>query len=90
LRIGLVDVLGGLNDAVAIAAKMAGLEDYRVTELPEQKDAMEQIIKDLTGGGEEALLKARLGNYYTYMRDVESMMNMRGVQARMPYTIYID
>lgn len=90
LRIGLVDVLGGLNDAVAIAARMAGLEDYRVTELPEQKDAMEQIIKDLTGGGEEALLKARLGSYYNYMRDVESMMNMRGVQARMPYTIYID
>lgn len=90
LRIGLVDVLGGLNDAIAIAAKMAGLEDYRVTELPEQKDPMEQLVKELTGGGKEALLKARLGNYYHYLRDVEQMMNMKGVQARMPYTIYID
>lgn len=90
LRIGLVDVLGGLDDAVSIAAGMAGLEDYRVTELPEQKDPMEQLMKELTGEGKEAMLKARLGEYYTYLRDVEGLMNMRGVQARLPYTIYID
>jgi len=90
LRIGLVDVLGGLDDAVKIAADMAGLEDYRVTELPEQKDPIEQLMKELTGGGKEALLKARLGEYYTYLKDVESLMNMKGVQARLPYTIYID
>lgn len=90
LRIGLVDVLGGLDDAVRIAAAKAGIEDYRVTELPEQKDPMEQLMKQLTGGGKEAMLKARLGEYYTYLRDVEDLMNMRGVQARLPYTIYID
>ncbi len=90
LRIGLVDVLGGIDDAVKIAANMAGLDDYRVIELPEEKDAMEQLVKDITGEGQEALLKARLGNYYTYMKDVEELMNMKGVQARLPYTIYID
>jgi len=90
LRIGLVDVLGGIDDAVKIAANMAGLEDYRVIELPEEKDPMEQFVKEITGEGQEALLKARLGNYYTYMKDVEDLMNMKGVQARLPYTIYID
>jgi protease-4 len=90
LRIGLVDVLGGIDDAVKIAANMAGLEDYRVTELPEAKDPMEQMMKQLSGGGEEALLKARLGNYYTYMKEIETMMNMKGVQARLPFMIYIE
>jgi protease-4 len=90
LRIGLVDVLGGIDDAVKIAANMAGLEDYRVIELPEEKDPMEQFVKEITGEGQEALLKARLGNYYTYLKDVEELMNMKGVQARLPYTIYID
>jgi protease IV len=90
LRIGLVDVLGGLDDAVKIAAGMANLTDYRITELPEAKDPMEQLIKELTGGGQETLLKMRLGNYYTYLKDVEELMNIKGVQARLPYTIYID
>jgi protease-4 len=90
LRIGLVDVLGGIDDAVKIAANMAGLEDYRVTELPEAKDPMEQMMKQLSGGGEEALLKARLGNYYTYMKEIETMMNMKGVQARLPFMIHIE
>ncbi len=90
LRIGLVDVLGGIDDAVKIAANMAGLEDYRVTELPEAKDPMEQMMKQLSGGGEEALLKARLGNYYSYMKEIETMMNMKGVQARLPFMIHIE
>jgi hypothetical protein len=51
---------------------------------------MEQFVKEITGEGQEALLKARLGNYYTYLKDVEELMNMKGVQARLPYTIYID
>ncbi len=90
LRIGLVDVLGGIGEAIDIAAAKAGLDDYRVVEMPEAKDPMEQLLKQLKGGGQEALLEARLGNYYRYLKDVEGMMNMQGVQARMPYTIYID
>lgn len=90
LRIGLVDVLGGIGDAIEIAANKAGLDDYRVVEMPEEKDPMEQLLKQLKGGGQEALLEARLGSYYQYLKDVESMMNMKGIQARMPFTIYID
>jgi len=90
LRIGLVDVLGGIGDAIEIAAAKAGLDDYRIVEMPEAKDPMEQLLKQLKGGGQEAMLEARLGNYYRYLKDVEGMMNMQGIQARMPYTIYID
>lgn len=90
LEIGLVDKLGGIKDAIACAARMAESENYRVLEYPEKKDPFEQMMEDLTGKGEEALLKRRLGNYYEYVKDVETLMNMEGVQARLPYQIYID
>jgi protease-4 len=90
LAIGLVDRLGGIDDAIACAARMAEVENYRVLEFPEKKDPFQQMVEDLTGKGEEALLKHRLGSYYEYVKDVEELMNMEGVQARLPYQIYID
>lgn len=90
LEIGLVDRLGGIDEAIACAARMAEVENYRVMEYPEKKDPFQQIMDDLAGKGEEALLKRRLGNYYEYVKDVEELMNMEGVQARLPYQIYID
>lgn len=90
LQIGLVDKLGGIEDAIAIAARMAEVENYRVVEYPAKKDKMQQIMEDLTGKGEEAFLQHRLGHYYEYVKDVEDLMKMEGVQARLPYQIYID
>jgi hypothetical protein len=48
------------------------------------------MIQDLSGQGEEAFLKRRLGVHYQYVKDAEELMNMEGVQARMPYQLYID
>jgi protease-4 len=90
LENGLVDLLGGIDDAVEIAANMAEVENYRVVEYPAQKDPIEQIIKEISGQGEEVFLKHRLGQYYEYVKDVEDLMKMEGVQARLPYQLYID
>lgn len=90
LEIGLVDLLGGIDDAIEIAARMAKVENYRVVEYPAKKDPMQEILENITGKGEEALLKHRLGQYYEYVEDVEELMQMQGVQARLPYQIYID
>ncbi|MFT4594309.1 MAG: protease-4 [Bacteroidia bacterium] len=90
LEIGLVDMLGGIDDAIEIAANMAELENYRVVEYPTKKDPIEKMIQDLSGQGEEAFLKRRLGVHYQYVKDAEELMNMEGVQARMPYQLYID
>lgn len=90
LEIGLVDLLGGIDDAIEIAVNMAGLENYRVVEYPAQKDPFEAFVEELTGKGEEAFIKNRLGKHYKYVKDIETLMNMEGVQARLPYQIYID
>jgi len=90
LEIGLVDKLGGIEDAIACAARMAEVENYRVIGYPEKKDPFQAFMEDLSGKGADAMMKYRLGKYYQYVEDVEELMQMEGVQARLPYQIYID
>ena len=52
LRLGLVDNLGGLNDAVASAAKLANLEDYKMQFYKRDLSEQEQLIKQLFGSAE--------------------------------------
>lgn len=46
---GLVDRLGGLDDAIALAAEKAELDNYRVAEYPKKKDAMTLLMEELSG-----------------------------------------
>lgn len=49
LELGLVDKLGGLQDAIKFAAANANLPDYEVRVLPEQKNFIDMLIKSLMG-----------------------------------------
>ena len=55
--LGLVDVLGGMEDAINIAAEMAKLESYRITKLPIEKSPLEKIIGDLGGQVRSCIIK---------------------------------
>ena len=89
LEIGLVDQLGGLNDAIELAAELAGIDDWRVTELPEQKDFFTQLMEDLRGSGVKKAIKAEMGEYYTYYQYLKNAASFHGVQARMPFEIEV-
>lgn len=88
---GLVDVLGGLDDAIAIAASAAGLVEgeYRVRYFPEAKDWKQDILKSLSDDEEEVMEKV-LGDLAPYARSYKSLMRMEGIQTRMPFEIRID
>jgi protease IV len=90
-EIGLVDELGGLDDAIAAAAKLAGVEDYRVTNLPEQKEFLEEIMAQFNTKAQlEAMLKSKLGpSNYALIETMESLSRARGVQARLPFILEI-
>ena len=47
LEIGLVDAIGGVDDAIKYAADMAALEDYRVEYYGEELSPREKILKEL-------------------------------------------
>jgi len=84
---GLVDVLGGLETAIALAKEKAGLEEYRLTSLPKEKDPFKSLMEDITGGAKTRILKNELGVNYHYYEKTKDIMNMGGVQARIPYDI---
>ena len=89
-RLGLVDELGGLNAAIDLAAEIAGIEDYRLLELPVLKDPIEQMIEDLSASASVRILKSNLGPFYDDFNRIQSALQWEGVQARLPYQVRID
>ncbi len=86
INIGLVDKMGGLEDAIAYAAEQAELgEDFRLREYPERKEFIEQLMQDITGGAKARIIGDELGEFKTYYKQIKSMQRMQGVQARLPF-----
>jgi protease-4 len=84
-NIGLVDEFGGLKEAIAIAVKKANLTDYRIMNLPEQKDPIEKLVKSFSAGASTYFVKQQLGEDYKYYEQVKSIRNMHGIKARMMF-----
>ncbi len=89
LEIGLVDELGGLNDAILLAAEAAGLDSYAIAEYPEKQDFISQILKAGSDDMETRFLKSRLGDHYNIFKNISQFENMNGIFALMPYNVEI-
>lgn len=89
---GLVDIFGTLDDAVDIAAQAAGLEedDYKVNYYPRKKDMIQQLLSEFEESVKVRLLKQEIGPAYPYVQRVKGVMEMTGIQARMPYEFVIE
>ncbi len=88
-KIGLVDRMGGLTDAIALAAEMAGLDHYRIISLPAQEDPYQKLIKELSGNIRASILKKELGASYSYYQDLKELVENNGIQMRMPYFLEV-
>ncbi|MDH3708733.1 MAG: signal peptide peptidase SppA [Cyclobacteriaceae bacterium] len=88
---GLVDVLGGLQTAVEIAAAAAGVEEdnYKLRYYPAQKTLWEQLMSDFGADIEEAALKTKLGDLYPYVKQLRNLDRYQGLQTRMPFDLSI-
>ncbi|MFK7810603.1 MAG: signal peptide peptidase SppA [Saprospiraceae bacterium] len=87
--LGLVDVIGDLQDAIDIAASNAGLEEYRIAEFPKAKDPIQMYIEMITGKEDEArmMLEKEVGNIFPNYKYLKEIKEMEGVQARVPFMI---
>jgi protease-4 len=94
-EVGLVDQLGGLEDAIAVAAEEAGLKDYRLKELPKSKDPIVEMVAKFQGnsslGSQLQRMTQNTGfeSYIQQLSDIERWGTKQSVQAIMPYTIEI-
>lgn len=91
-EIGLVDEIGGLEDAIKAAASKAQLKDYKTVEYPKFKNAIQKLLENLTGEKPsedlaKSAVKKELGEFYPYYEQFRKMQNMKGPQMRLPYTI---
>jgi protease-4 len=89
LENGLVDQIGGLNEAIAGAAELAGTSDYIIMEYPLIEDPYAKLISGLTGEIRMRFLARELGTSIRYYNELKELAGLSGIQARLPYFIEI-
>ncbi|MFT3822483.1 MAG: signal peptide peptidase SppA [Chitinophagaceae bacterium] len=92
LELGLVDRIGGLNDAIACAARMAKITDYRLREYPAAQSVLEMLLGNYE---QEAAVKAIQKEFgpegIRMYRSLQSVKQMVGTtQAKLPFEYTID
>lgn len=90
LKIHLVDEIGGIGQATNYAAKMAKITDYTIESFPRQKDPIEELLGRGKDEVETRAIKANFGQHYMYLKHLQNVMNLKGVQARLPYEMIIE
>lgn len=93
IKLGLVDQLGNLNDAIAEAAKLAKLDKYSTDSYPAPADFMQNFLNEKKESYFDAHLKASLGEFYPMLGTMQWMMQNRRIDqciyARVPFEIVI-
>ncbi len=91
LKLGLVDEMGNIDKAIAIAAKLSKISNYSITSYPEQKSILSALLKEKPDNYiETRLLKSRLGNYYEAFSFINSLQKQSTIQARIPFFLNIN
>ncbi|AWH86940.1 signal peptide peptidase SppA [Flavobacterium album] len=94
LKNGLVDELGGMDDAIKYAAKLAKIKTYNTVNFPEYEMTFEKLFAGLSGmpfaKTKEEFIKEEVGEQnYQMIERLRRVSQLRGTQAIMPYEINI-
>ncbi|MFM7021563.1 MAG: signal peptide peptidase SppA [Flavobacteriales bacterium] len=92
-KIGLIDELGGLEDAIAIAAKKAKLKNYETRSYPHYDFQLANVLKDFSSLEIQQKIQEspELKNHYSaIMNLLRQMQSMKGIQTRLPGEIIIE
>ena len=89
MQLGLVDEMGGLEEAITFAAKKANISDYTLKYYPSVKSLIEQISDIFSTSVEERIVKSQLGENYRLFRTIQRAQTTTGIKAIMPYSITV-
>lgn len=89
MRLGLVDEMGGLEEAITFAAKKANISNYTLKYYPSVKSLIEQISDIFSTSVEERIVKSQLGENYRLFRTIQRAQTTTGIKAIMPYSITV-
>ena len=94
IKIGLVDKLGGISDAIEYAAGKAGIKDKKIRYWPEKEEdtfteLLEQFMEDTDAELEmsSSEMPESLKYYYEQLKKMEKI---KGIQMRMPFDFMLN
>ena len=87
LDIGLVDSLGGLQEAIAAASELAGLKVYNLVDYPKYDDDLESILFNAFSKVKTKLLQHPFEKYTSEFVEIS---RLEGIQTRIPYSIKME
>jgi protease-4 len=92
LKIGLVDKIGGMDDALKEAAKLGKTTKYRTKNYPEIDKEFGDILSQFgLAQSKESIIKESIGaENYEVLKHVKQMTSQKGIQARMAYELKIN
>ena len=83
----LVDALGGLEDAIYVAAEIADIEKFNVVDYPKHEDGFEQMLLNALSF---TRLKKIVHPIQKFTSEFIELSNVEGIQARIPFLINIE
>ena len=85
LKLGLVDKLGNLDDAIKAAAKIAKVEKYTTAKYPDVEPWYVGLLNKNSNDYMESHMRALLGDYYSSFSLILNIKNQNPIQARIPF-----
>jgi protease-4 len=85
-RQGLIDMFGGLNKAITVAANNANINDYKIVEFPKRKPPFQQIIRGIQTKVQTNLLEKEMGTiHYKKYTEIKRILNKDYIQTSLPF-----
>ena len=88
LEIGLIDEIGGLEDAIVCAAKLSEIEDYRIITLPKKTDELEELMKGFSVE-HKIVLPEFLNISEETINQLDFLNSKERIQARLPFIMEV-
>ena len=92
IKIGLVDKIGGLHDAIQEAARLAKIKTFNTQNYPEYNKNFDDLLENFPfAKTKERWIKEEIGEEnYKMMEQIKRIQSYKGIQARMPFDIIIQ
>ncbi len=83
VKLGLVDEIGGIDDAIDYAAKESGLDNYKIAVYPKQKSSFELLMEQLGNSSRMSIASMILGEDLPYLKALKQIEHFDPIQCRM-------